>query len=171
MASTLVRPLKPSPSPTPTKPIIPRPVIRIKQPTTPNSTISNSASSGSSQPQSDTFNSTMGGLSIRGSVNSVTSLPNSSPNPQDEYKAHGRESGYLVSSQFTSFTMSRGGLSSTTFARPKTVTYEAFELEAVICFIARSRSYNETIKSGELNERKPLIENFINVFINYGCDK
>ena len=67
--------------------------------------------------------------------------------------------------------MSRGGLSSTTIARPKTVTYEAFELEAVICFIARSKSYSETIKSGELNERKPLIENFINVFINYGCDK
>ena len=166
-----MRPLKPSPSPTPTKPIIPRPVIGIIQPTKPNSTISNSASSGSSQPQSDNFNSTMGGLSIRGSVNSVTSLPNTSPHPQDEYKAHGRERGYLVSSQFTSFTMSRGGLSSTTIARPKTVKYEAFELEAVICFIARSRSYSETIKSGELNERKPLIENFINVFINYGCDK
>ena len=165
-----MRPLKPSPSPTPTKPIIPRPVIRIKQPTTPNSTISNSASSGSSQPQSDNFNSNVGGLSIRGSVNSVTSLPNSSPNSQDEYKAHGRESGYLVSSQFTSFTMSRGGLSSTSIARPKTVTYEAFELEAIICFIARSRSYSETIKSGELNERKPLIENFINVFINYRYD-
>ena len=166
-----MRPLKPSQPPTPTKPIIPRSEIRIIQPTKPNSTISNSASSGSSQPQSDNFNSTMGGLSIRGSVNSVTSLPNTSPHPQDEYKAHGRESGYLVSSQFTSFTMSRGGLSSTTYARPKTVTYEAFELEAVICFIARSKSYSETIKSGELNERKPLIENFINVFSNYGCDK
>ena len=165
-----MKPLKPIPSPTPTKPIIPRPVIRIIQPTTPNSTISNSASSGSSQSQSDNFNSTMGGLSIRGSVNSVTSLPNTSPHPQDEYKAHGRERGYLVSSQFTSFTMSRGGLSSTTIARPKTVTYEAFELEAVICLIARNRSYSETIKSGELNERKQLIENFINVFSNYGCD-
>ena len=166
-----MRPLKPSQPPTPTKPIIPRPEIRIKQQTTPNSTISNSASSGSSQSQSDNFNSNVGGLSIRGSVNSVTGLPNSSPNPQDEYKAHGRERGYLVSSQFTSFAMSRGGLSSTSIARPKTVTYEAFELEAVICFIARSKSYSEAIKSGELNERKPLIENFINVFINYGCDK
>ena len=165
-----MRPLKPSQPPTPTKPIIPRSEIRIIQPTKPNSTISNSASSGSSQPQSDNFNSTMGGLSIRGSVNSVTSLPNTSPHPQDEYKAHGRESGYLVSSQFTSFTMSRGGLSSTTYARPKTVTYEAFELEAVICLIARNRSYSETIKSGELNERKQLIENFINVFINYRYD-
>ena len=166
-----MKPLKPSQPPTPTKPIIPRPEIRIKQQTISNSTIYNSASSGSSQPQSDNFNSNVGGLSIRGSVNSVTSLPNSSPNLQDEYNAHGRESGYLVPSQFTSFTMSRGGLSSTTYARPKTVTYEAFELEAVICFIARSKSYSETIKSGELNERKPLIENFINVFINYGCDK
>ena len=157
-----MKPLKPSPSPTPTKPIIPRPVIRIKQPTTPNSTISNSASSGSSQPQSDTFNSTMGGLSIRGSVNSVTSLPNSSPHPQDEYKAHGRESGYLVSSQFTSFTMSRGGLSSTTIARPKTVTYEAFEL--VIAVSYKSQTVIPIhIESCEKKKRKEIIESSIDV--------
>ena len=157
-----MRPLKPSPSPTPTKPIYPRPVIRIKQPTKPNSTISNSASSGSSQPQSDNFNSTMGGLSIRGSVNSVTSLPNSSPHPQDEYKAHGRERGYLVSSPFTSFTMSRGGLSSTSIARPKTVTYEAFEL--VIAVSYKSQTVIPIhIESCEKKKRKELIESSIDV--------
>lgn len=157
-----MRPLKPSQPPTPTKPIIPRSEIRIIQPTKPNSTISNSASSGSSQPQSDNFNSTMGGLSIRGSVNSVTSLPNTSPHPQDEYKAHGRERGYLVSSQFTSFTMSRGGLSSTSIARPKTVTYEAFEL--VIAVSYKSQAVIPIhIESCEKKKRKELIESSIDV--------
>ena len=157
-----MKPLKPSQPPTPTKPIIPRPVIRIIQQTTPNSTIFNSASSGSSQPQSDNFNSNVGGLSIRGSVNSFTSLPNTSPHPQDEYKAHGRERGYLVSSQFASFTMSRGGLSSTTIARPKTVTYEAFEL--VIAVSYKSQAVIPIhIESCEKKKRKELIESSIDV--------
>ena len=157
-----MKPLKPSQPPTPTKPIIPRPVIKIKQPTISNSTISNLASSGSSQPQSDNFNSNVGGLSIRGSVNSVTSLPNSSPHPQDEYKAPGRESGYLVSSQFTSFAMSRGGLSSTSIAKIKTVTYEAFEL--VIAVSYKSQTVIPIhIESCEKKKRKEIIESSIDV--------
>ena len=134
-------------------------------------TNSNSAPSENTQHIVNSFTSTTGGLSIRGTNDSVKSEPNTSPTPANgELDTNDSKSGFLVSNQYTSTLIHFGGLSTTTFVKPQTVTYEAFQLEAVVCFITRSKLYRQTIKSGELNERRQIIEDFINVFIRYWHD-
>ena len=145
--------------------------MRANPPQKSSISISNSAPPGNTQRIVNSFTSITGGLSIRGTNDSVKSMPNTSPTPaNDELETNGTKSGYLVSNQYTSTLIHFGGLSTTTFVKPKTVTYEAFQLEAVVCFITRSKLYRQTIKSGELNERRQLIEDFINVFIRYWHD-
>ena len=158
-------------SSTPSNPIIPRPQIRKDPPQKSSISISNSAPPGNTQPIVNSFTSTTGGLSIRGTNDSVKSLPNTSPAPaNDESETNGTKSRYLVSNQYTSAFSHLGGLSTTTHVKPQAVIYEAFQLVAVVCFISRSKLYRQTIKSGELNERRQLIEDFINVFIRYWHD-
>ena len=145
--------------------------MRANPPQKPSISISNSAPPGNTQRIVNSFTSTTGGLSIRGTNDSVKSEPNTSPTPaNDELETNGSKGGFLVSNQYTSAFSPFGGLSTTTFVKPQTVTYEAFQLEAVVCFISRSKLYRQTIKSGELNERRQLIEDYINVFICYWHD-
>ena len=145
--------------------------MRANPPQKPSISISNSAPPGNTQPSVNSFNSNTGGLSIRGTNDSVKSLPNTSPAPANgELDTNDSKSGFLVLNQYTSAFSPFGGLSTTTFVKPQTVTYEAFQLEAVVCFISRSELYRQSIESGELNERRQLIEDFINVFIRYWHD-
>ena len=163
-----MKPIGTKNSSTPSNPIIPRPQIRKDPPQKSIITISKSAPSEYTQPIVNSFTSTRGGLSIRGTNDSVKSEPNTSPTPANgELETNGTNTGFLVSNQYTSTLIHFGGLSTTTFVKPQTVTYEAFQLEAVVCFISRSKLYRQTIKSGELNERRQLIEDYINVFIRY----
>ena len=145
--------------------------MRANPPQKPSISISNSAPPGNTQPIVNSFTSNTGGLSIRGTNDSVKSEPNTSPTPANgELETNGTNTGFLVSPHNTSAFSPFGGLSTTTFVKPQTVTYEAFQLEAVVCFISRSKLYRQTIKSGELNERRQIIEDFINVFIRYWHD-
>ena len=168
---TLEKPTWTRNSPTPNKPIIPQPTLRKDPLIKSIFTIPNSAPPENTQPIVNSFNSATGGLSIRGTNDSVKSQPNTSPtSANDELDTNGSQSGFLVPSQYTSTLIHLGGLSTTTFVKPQTVTYEAFQLEAVVCFITRSKLYRQTIKSGELNERRQLVKDFINVFIRYEHD-
>lgn len=168
---TLEKPTWTRNSPTPNKPIIPQPILRKDLLIKSIFTIPNSAPPENTQPIVNSFNSITDGLSIRGTNDSVKSQPNSSfTSANDESETNGSKSGYLVSNQYISAFPHLGGLSTTTRVKPQTVTYEAFQLEAVVCFISRSKLYRQTIKSGELNERRQIIEDFINVFIRYWHD-
>ena len=94
-------------------------------------------------------------------------MPSGSPKLTNTCEKNGTKGGYLALSQYSTTVVSTGGLSNTTSVKPKAKIYEAFVLEIDVCFIARSRSYSQTIKSGELNERRQIIVDFINVFMHY----
>lgn len=159
---TLAKPTGPRYSPTPNKPIIPHTQFRNNPLIKPNTLNSHSAPPVNSQPIDNSLSSTMGGLSIRETNDSVKSLPNSSPTPQNEKDTYGTKDGYLVSRQYTSFFFPFGGLSATTNVKPKPVMYEAMELVIVVSYDTKT-DMTTNIESCELNRRTQLIENYIDV--------
>ena len=77
--------------------------MRANPPQKPSISISNSAPPGNTQRIVNSFTSTTGGLSIRGTNDSVKSEPNTSPTPaNDELETNGSKGGFLVSNQYTS---------------------------------------------------------------------
>ena len=133
-------------------------------------TISNSVPPENTQPIVNSFTSNTGGLSIRGTNDSVKSLPNTSPAPaNDESETNGSRSGFLVSSKFPSAFSNIGGLTTTTLVKKKTVMYEAMELVIVVSYDTKT-SRTTNIESCEFNKRKQLIDSAIDVFIQHFHD-
>lgn len=164
-SSANVRPPKQSFSPTSNNPVIPPLTIPYNTQISTSNSNPNLAPSGSNLPKGYRYSCNKGGLSIGETDSFISRQPNLLPNPPGACEKNGTKGGYLALNQYTTPVVSTGGLSNTTCLKPKALTYEAFALEIVVCFIARSRSYSQTVKSGELNERKRIIEDFINVFI------
>lgn len=144
--------------------------MRANPPQKPSISISNSAPPGNTQPIVNSFTSNTGGLSIRGTNDSVKSLPNTSPAPaNDESDANGSRSGFLVSSKFPSAFSNIGGLTTTTHVKKKSVMYEAMELVIVVSYDTKT-SRTTNIESCEFNKRKQLIDSAIDVFIQHFHD-
>ena len=148
----------------PKNPTIPLPEMRVNPTIKPNIPISHSAPPVNTQHSDNSFTGTTGGLSIRGTNDSVKSQPNPSPAPaKDEAETNGTKSGFLVSIKFPSTFSRLGGLSTTTNVKTKSVVYEAMELVIVVSYDTK-RNMTTNIESCEFNKRKQLIESYIDVF-------
>ena len=147
--------------------------MRANPPQKSSISISNSAPPGNIQRIVNSFTSITGGLSIRGTNDSVKSEPNTSPTPaNDESEANGSKGGFLVSPQYTSAFSHLGGLTTTTHVKKKSVMsvmYEAMELVIVVSYDTKT-SRTTNIESCEFNKRKQLIDSAIDVFIQHFHD-
>ena len=153
--------------PTPNNPIYPPSEKPYNNQLSTSNSNPNFAPLGSNQSKGYRYNCYKGGLSNRETDSFVPSRPNRLFNPPGASEKNVTKGGYLALSQYSTTVVSTGGLSNTTCVKPKAKIHEAFVLEIVVCFIARSRSYSQTVKSGELNERIQQIVDFIDVFFHY----